>query len=346
MPRDKILKLEDTLDKIYKACYMKGRSYFLPYPSANLSANQLIEGFDKTLNESTSILSELVAFNYGNFTDNFGIEKLMKATQNLIFPNYINHFQEAMKFIRFRPYIYKDHSNGTVYAYVKMSLPYTKAIDLRKIVYLPRESNGTIQILKDQTVTNAFQENNKLMTFKNVEKCQKIKDLIMCEKVNIQNSCVSEIFNNENGGTKYCNYEEYKEDYEFTPLGNNAFYIFMGEPSNYEYSCLDGIERGTLTFNMNSNHPYLGIIYIEDNCILSTAYTTISNENGNYEIKKIDNEDLIWMDLPKVLGIFTEGQFIIIIVSFNLAFLVIIWFGYRKYRRNSKTGIHQLLIEN
>lgn len=346
---DKISRLSESLDKIYKICRMKGRSYFLPYKSANLSLEEIPTELDKSLEQSTFILSQLVNLTTKNFTENFEIEQLLMEIPNLIFPDYIRTFDEVKKYLKFVPYITK-YSNDTVHVYVNMFLPSTEVAELHWITYLPIKRNNCIQVLRDKRITNiVFKNHDQQLTIQNPEQCYFIEDLMICEDSNyveIRDSCVSKVFSSYCNFNyrkecirvlgKHCTYDNLTGDNfeEFTYLGDNKFYVLMTKPTHYVYTCTPDVQRGTLTFDIHSDHPYSGIIEIENNCSLVTAHTSIFNVAGTNEIRKIDNDSLIRMDIPKIYGLLTGIELLILVFNVVAFALLTTCFCYCRFNRN------------
>lgn len=300
--KEKLDNFENTLDKIYKICRMKSRSYFLPYNSANLSEGQLVETFEKLSPEPEQILSELVDFVSKNYTDHHGIERMMLATSDL-YPKYFKNFDNIKNYIRLQPEIHKlDKSN--VYVEVMIYLPYSETVSLSRVKYVPRIHDKVVQVIEDQNVTHVAYNSENFIQIKDFEF---IEDLIVFKEERLRNTCLR---------SETCLYKNSVNSFQaFTYLEGNKFYVLTPKQINYIYNCPgEEPEQGKL----NS-----GIIEIQNQCSLITAQITIKNNNGDFQILQVYNEYLEWLDIEKNFGVPNYVFEIVIGVLSFLLFVII-----------------------
>lgn len=253
---------------------------------------------------------------------------------NYLYPNNIKDFEVAKKYIHFTLRLEKITNNAAVLN-VKMRVPVLVKVNLHRINYVPTQdaNTKTIQFIRDQSISNiavntlySVREANKMygsfFLIKNMDQCEHINETFFCDPAlttrvtDYRETCTTSLYKSDcKWETNFqclktrqkCIYEESNTSYkEFTYLGDKVFYAFLTREANYMYECENGRkEKGTLTFKSegNGDHHYAGTIEIDENCKLTTAHATIFNRNGVYGIEEVDNEDLIWADVPKIIGI-------------------------------------------
>lgn len=327
--------LEYNLNEIYKIC-LKNRANYLPYGSLSISESQLKSKLDEALSDSVDILADLVSLSSHNFTDKFGVKEKMTATKyrqyNYLYPTYVKDYEVAKKYINFAFALERISKNGAVVT-VKMAVPILVEAQLHRINYVQRQipNSEAFESIKDQSVDSIAVSNEfynyrinsdyeGFYLIKNIDNCELFNESFLCDAASItkvqnkEDSCTTLLFKSNCDFDKgyscdnideKCIYEESTFSYkEFTYLGDNRFYALLTREANYKYECEDGRkEEGKLIFETFGDHRYTGNIEIEENCNLITAHTSIFNKNGVYDIKEIDNEDLIWADVPKIIGI-------------------------------------------
>lgn len=328
---DETEQLEANLNAIYKVC-KKNRANFLPFGTSSIPESQLKNKVDKALSDSVVILSDLVSLSSKNYTDKFGIQEKLDTAKNMgyndLYPTYVKDFEVAKKYINFTLGLDKISNNAVVIS-VRMAIPFLVKAELHRINYVPRRNieTKTFEFLRDQSIGNLGHQKDhygyntgSYFIIKDIDKCQLMNETFLCDPAfttKVQDNyqtCVTLLFSSDcNWESRYdctrvrekCMYEESRTRYkEFTYLGDNKFFASMTREANYIYKCDDGRqEEGVLIFNDWNDHRYAGTVEIEENCSLSTAFATIFNKNGAYEIREVDNDDLIWADVPKIIGV-------------------------------------------
>ncbi|KAL5284674.1 hypothetical protein ACFFRR_006780 [Megaselia abdita] len=340
-------KLEKNLNGIYKICH-KNRTDLLPYIIKPIPESQLKENIDKALKDSDVILSELVALASLNYTESLGVKEKMNKTNkyngyNYLYPKHVKDFEVAKKYINFY-FNLEKLINHQVFADVKMEVPLLVKSDLYRIYYVPylNPDSKEVELILDQSISNLVvtAQFADFFLIKNMDSCKLINDTFLCdpeqtERVQARHlSCASFLFEpkclwkNGNRCTFLegsCSYKEALSEYkEFTYVGDNKFYVFLTREANYIYECDDGRrEEGKFMFESLKDHHYSGTVVIEENCILRTAHTTIFNKNGFYETQIIDNEELIWADVPKIIGI-RKWIFYVSVAAISLIIVMIL----------------------
>ncbi|KAL5283648.1 hypothetical protein ACFFRR_006109 [Megaselia abdita] len=324
-------ELESNLNAIYRVC-KKNRANYLPYGTSSIPESQLKNKVDKALSDSNAILSDLTSLSLKNYTDEFGIKAKMNKTDkyngyNYLYPTYVKDFEVAKKYINFTFEVQKL-SNSAAVVNVKMAVPILVKTELHRINYVPKENSktNTYEFLIDQSIENiavnkeySYSNDANYFLIKDIDKCEIMNETLLCDpsltiKSTTNQTCTALLFNsncfwNSNyycvQALEKCLYEESQSRYkEFTHLGDNKFFVLMTREANYVYKCDDGREeKGLLVFVSFGLHQYTGTVEIEENCTLITAHTTVSNKNGVYDIQEVDNEDMIWADVPKIIGV-------------------------------------------
>lgn len=347
---DETAKLESNLNAIYRVCG-KNRANYLPYGTFGIPENYLKDKVDKALSDSDEILADLVALSSKNYTDKFGTKDKMNTTgkpksHNYLYPKYVNDYEVAKKYINFTFGLEKISTNSVVIN-VKMALPYLVRTELHRVQYVPTYNieKQVVEHLRDQSISNfgvqkdinGYSSNQGFFIIKNMNNCLLVNETLLCDpalttavKYNYQ-TCISSLFGS-NCNSEYssdcpkvhgtCVYEQPMTRYkEFTYLESNKFFALFTREANYIYKCEGGMdEKGVLVFSYYGDHMHTGTVEVDENCSLITAYTTVWNRNGGYEIQDIENADMIWADLPKIIGI-PERTFII---SAAVAILIVI----------------------
>ncbi|KAL5276683.1 hypothetical protein ACFFRR_002104 [Megaselia abdita] len=319
-------KLKSNLNEIYKICG-KTREHFLPYEVIPISENQLKENLNKAVDDSNVILSDLVELSSRNFSDKFGIKEKMKETHepnsnyDYFYPNHEKNLEVSMKYINLIFSLNKISENAVVVT-VEVGIPVLMKSELFRIFYIPRFNlkTGNIEILKDQSIRHLVRISNNLHYFliKNIKSCEFVNGAMICDPrqtervIDSVSTCVTKQHSYGCYGTYYesdrfektCEFEKLKSRHEeFTYLDDSKFYALLTRKANYIYHCNDGkVQEGELVLRNQEIRRYAGVVEIEDNCTLRTAFTTLTNRNGIFETNKIiDDEDLIWADVPKIM---------------------------------------------
>ncbi|KAL5284675.1 hypothetical protein ACFFRR_006781 [Megaselia abdita] len=342
-------KLERNLNEIYKIC-KKNRAQFLPYKTSPVPESQLKSDIDKALKDSDVILSELVAFTFKNYTDTFGIKEKMNKTypynngNDYLYPKHVQDVEIAKKYLNFKFALNKISDNAAVIV-VEMEVPVLDKFNLYRIFYIPRDNSKTskIEFIKDQSLSNfAYIERmwpRELILIKNIDSCELTNDTFFCDPMkttNVQDkesSCTtliffSECYQEQNNACrlleKKCTFEESSSHKEFTYVGDNKFYVFLTREANYIYECDDGRrEEGKFMFESLKDHHYFGTVDIEENCVLRTAHISLFNKNGFSETQIIDDEELIWADVPKIIGV-PKWVFYVSVAAISLIIVMIL----------------------
>ncbi|KAL5284415.1 hypothetical protein ACFFRR_006609 [Megaselia abdita] len=312
-------KLKSNLNEIYKICG-KNRAHFLPYEISPIPRNQLKENLVKALDDSNEILSDLLALSSRNFSDKFGIKEKMKETHesksNYFYPTHEKNLEMAMKYIDLIFNLNKISENSVVVT-VEIGIPVLVKSELFRIFYVPRlnPKTGNFEFLKDQSIRHLVRISSNFHFFliKNIESCEFFNGTMICDPrqtkrvTDRDSTCVTKQNNygcyESDRFEEICEFEKLKSRHEeFTYLGDSKFYALLTRKANYIYHCNDGrVQEGELVFTNREIRRYAGIVEVEDNCTLRTAYTTLINKNGAFDVKIIDDKDLIWADVPKII---------------------------------------------
>ncbi|KAL5283647.1 hypothetical protein ACFFRR_006108 [Megaselia abdita] len=323
-------ELESNLNEIYRVC-KKNRANYLPYGTSSIPESQLKNKIDKALSDSIVILSDLTALSSKNYTDNYGIKAKMNKTgryngYNYLYPTYVQDFEQAKKYYTFTFEVQKL-SNSIAVVNVRIAVPILVNIELHRINYVPKENTKTknYEFLRDQSIGNLAVNKNSRNNYgdfyliKDIDRCEIMNETLLCDptlttKSSKSDTCTALLFISDcdwdvnfycDWARRKCLYEESSSRYkEFTYLGDNKFFVLMDREANYIYKCEDrNQEEGLMVFKSYGDHRYTGTVEIKENCTLITAHTTVSNKNGVYDIKEVDNEDIIWADVPKIIGV-------------------------------------------
>ncbi|KAL5283646.1 hypothetical protein ACFFRR_006107 [Megaselia abdita] len=332
---DETEELESNLNAIYRVC-KKNRANYLPYGTSSIPESQLRNKVDKALSDSNVILSDLTSLSSKNYTDKFGIKAKMNKTDkyngyNYLYPTYVQDFEVAKKYINFTFEVQKL-SHSAVVVNVRMAVPVLVKAELHRINYVPRgnsktktyeflrdQSIGSVAVNKEYSGYRSYNNYGDFYLIKDIDRCEIMNETFLCDpsltaKSSESGTCTALLFKSDcdwdnnyycEQVRKQCLYEESSSRYkEFTYLGDNKFFVLMDREANYIYNCENrNQEEGLMVFKSYGDHRYTGTIEIEENCTLTTAYATISNQNGVYDIKEVDNEDMIWADVPKIIGV-------------------------------------------
>ncbi|KAL5292806.1 hypothetical protein ACFFRR_011525 [Megaselia abdita] len=196
---------------------------------------------------------------------------------------------------------------------------------VHKISYVPFEyeedrslkyfRNYSIMSLSDQKFKYALEIGYYDYFFlKDLDKeCEVIGGILFCnidyEKQIKEGECLLQVIKNINKPRPSCEINDKISD--FTDLGNGKFYFLSKNRSLYEYTCDEVIDKGEMRE---------GFVYIDNNCILSTAKTTIIGKDGFFKAIQIDNDNLVF----RKNVIVHENSILPLIIEVILGLLIVV----------------------
>lgn len=301
----------------------------MPYKTKWIPESDIKNNLEKALENSDLILSYL---------------KSKNSTDNLInlYPKHFSDIKDAKKYIKFT-YNLENISRNDAVINVKMAISFIVKGKLYRITYVPKYLPETYEFgsLIDQSVSYllVLLNSDGYFLIKDIDSCKLVNDIFFCDPtimkkvLNKDDSCITNLYNSDCKWTLHtdcsktlekCSFYRSSIHDEFTPISHNKLFALFGREANYIYKCDDGFEeKGKLVFG---NNIFAGTVKVEENCSLITAYTSVLNINGKLGIEYVDNDEMLWEDIPKVFGI---PLWIVAVFIGTLGFVVLVLFTLR-----------------